>query len=42
MNYMTITKENSINIDLYCRNHVTGEPVVWIHDRLPSAAAESH
>jgi len=31
MNYLTVGKENSCNIDIYYEDHGTGKPVVLIH-----------
>jgi non-heme chloroperoxidase len=39
MNYVTVGKENSCNIDLYYEDHGTGEPVVLIHGWPLSSAS---
>jgi non-heme chloroperoxidase len=39
MNYITVGKENSCNIDLYYEDHGTGKPVVLIHGWPLSSAS---
>ena len=39
MNYLTVGKENSCNIDLYYEDHGTGQPVVLIHGWPLSSAS---
>jgi len=39
MNYITVGKENSCNIDLYYEDHGTGKPVVLVHGSPLSSAS---
>jgi pimeloyl-ACP methyl ester carboxylesterase len=36
---VTVAKENSVNIDLYCEDHGSGKPVVLIHGYPLSGAS---
>jgi hypothetical protein len=31
MPYATVGKENSRNVDLYCEDHGSGDPIILIH-----------